>query len=193
MPLYNTVTASVSGNQAVPPNGALAETNHRYNLAGGTLIGTGGALYIMGISLQIGQSVGHIAFCNGATATTAASHWWLSILDSSYVQQGHTADQLTTNVAASTWYNLATVSPYVATYTGPYYLTMMFTVSAGSLPTPLAPNFTPVTQVITGANAPAPLYGGISSTGLTAPGTDGTTTYIAPTAPAPCYYMYCSA
>lgn len=191
MPLYNPTIPKVY--ETAPGPGVLAETCHRYTASGTMTATTSGTLYIFSTGLTIGQTVGHIGVCSGSTATTAASHWWLCLLDNTYTLQAHTADQLTTNVAASTWYSLATVAPYTATYTGQYYLGLMVATTAGSQPTFVAPTFSAATQFISGANVPTPLLGGASTTGLTTPGTDGVTTYIAPTAVAGCAYMYAAA
>jgi hypothetical protein len=194
MPLYNPTLPNPSGFQSGTPTGVIAETNHRYNLASNnTVLGVSGTLYVMSISLQTGMTIGHIGFGNGTSATTAVTHWWLCLLDNTFVQQAHTADQLTSNVAASTWYNLATVNPYTATYNGTYYLGIVATITSGAMPSPLSPSFSPITQIVTGTSVPTPLLGGLSSTGLTTPGTDGTTTYLAPTGIAVNYYMYCTA
>lgn len=192
MPLFNPGFVDPSANQSSPTPGALAETTHRANISS-SQAPTSGVLYLMSISLGAGQQVGHIGFCTGATPTTAASHSWQCLLDQGYVLRGHTADGATTNLAASTWYLNALVTPYTAQYTGQYFLGLMIAVSSGAVCTVLGPNFTPVIQTITGASIPVPLVGGQSSTGLTAPGTDGSTTYLAPTTVATNYYMYAAA
>lgn len=190
MPLYRPPTNRFF--ETAPMPGSVAESCHRYT-ASNTMTPTSGTLYLMSTGLTIGQTVGHIGFCNGSTATTAASHWWVALLDNTYTLQAHCADQLTTNVAASTWYNLAMVAPYTATYTGQYYFGLMVATSSGSQPSIVAPTFSAAAQFVTGANVPTPLLGGTSTTGLTAPGTDGVTTYLAPTATAGCAYMYAAA
>jgi hypothetical protein len=183
---------SPPGEQSYPTPGAIAETCHRYTVSGSSAP-TSGVLTIGSIFLTAGQAINHLGFGNGATATTAASHWWLAILDNTYKQLSHTADQLTTNIAASTWYNLATTATFTAAYTGNYYLGIMIAVSSGSVASILSPTFTSVAQLVTGTNVPTPLVGGASTTGLTGPGTDGVTTYSAPTAATPTYYMYAAA
>lgn len=190
MPLYP--AQSVRAYETSPGPGAIAESCHRYT-ASGTMTPSTGSLYLFSTGLTRGQVVGHLGICNGSTATTAASHWWLCLLDNTYTLQAHTADQTTTNVAASTWYSLAVVNPYTATYTGQYYLGVMVATTSGSQPSLVAPTFSAATQFVTGTNVPTPLLGGVSSTGLTTPGTDGTTQYIAPTATAGCAYMYAAA
>jgi hypothetical protein len=183
---------STPATESYPTPGAIAETCHRYNIAGSSTPATG-TLYVMAAYLEAGQSVGHIGFGSGSTATTAAAHWWLALLDNTFTLRAHTADQLTANVAASTWYSIATVATYTATYTGCYYLGVMVATSSGNQPSILSPSFSPVTQLVTGANIPTPVLAGTSSTGLTVPGTDGTTAYLAPTGVGPLFYMYAAA
>lgn len=65
--------------------------------------------------------------------------------------------------------------------------------SAGTQPGILVPSFSPVIQLITGANNPGPILGGPSTSSLTSPGTDGVTAYAAPTTVAQALYMYATA
>lgn len=167
--------------------GALAETIPYYQ-ATTSAAPISGDLYIQSIFLAAGTVVGHIGFAN-TTATTAASHWWLVLLDNTYTVRAITADQTTTNLAATTWYKIATAASYTATYSGRYYLGAMFATSSGSQPT-VAAGTAPIAAMITGTSAPTPLFGGLSSTGLTTPGTAGTTVYAAPTAAFTPIYMY---
>lgn len=182
---------SPSVEQSAGSAGAICETSHRYTIAG-TASPASGTLTIMAVSIAAGQSIGHIGWCTGSQAAVNPTHWWAALLDNTYTLQAHTADQLTAAMAASTWQLLPTVNPYVATYTGAYYLGLMVTTST-TQPSILAPTFSPIIQLITGANNPGPLLGGPSSTSLTAPGTDGTTVYAAPTTITPALYMYATA
>ena len=170
--------------------GALAETIPYYQ-ATTSAAPVSGDLYIQSIFLAAGTTVGHIGFAN-TTATTAASHWWLVLLDNTYKVQAVTADQTTTNLAATTWYKIATAASYTATYSGRFYLGAMFATSSGSQPT-MAAGTAPIAAMITGTSAPTPLFGGLSTTGLTTPGTAGTTVYAAPTAAFTPIYMYAAA
>ncbi len=172
--------------------GALAETCQRI-IASGSSTPTSGVLNLMSTTLTAGQTIGHIGFCTGSTPTTAASHWWVALLDTNFVQQAHSLDQTVTNLAASTWYKLAMAQNYTATYTGTYYLGIMIAVTSGNVATIVSPTFSPASQFVTGSGAPLPVVGGTSTGSLTTPGTDGTTAYLAPTAAGPTYYMYASA
>ena len=82
------------------------------------------------------------------------------------------------------------VTPYTCTYSGTYYLTLLVTTST-TQPT-IASNAAVPTIFVTGANVPTPLLGGTSTTALTVPGTDNTTTYAAPTAATATLYLYAS-
>lgn len=169
----------------------LGETANRSTVGTLTTAVTSGTLYIFSIGLMAGESVGHVGFCTGTIAANGPTHWWTVLLDKNYKQQAHSADQTSTALPASTWQNLAMVSPYVATYTGTYYLGIMVTTSV-TQPT-IASNAASPTVFVTGTNVPTPLIGGTSTTGLTTPGTDNSTVYAAPTAATPTLYMYCSA
>jgi hypothetical protein len=171
--------------------GALAETIPYYQCTTNAAP-LSGDLYIQPIFLPAGTAVGHIGFVNGTTATTGTSHWWVVLLDNTYKQQGHSADQTTTVIAASTWKPLALATSYTATYSGRYYLGLMVAITTGSMPNPAA-GTAPIAAMITGTSAPTPLLGGLSSTGETTPGTDGTTVYTAPTAAFTPIYMYAAA
>lgn len=168
----------------------LAETANRSTVGTLTTSITSGTLYIFSIGLMAGESIGHVGFATGTTAASGPTHWWAAVLDNTYKQQAHSADQTTTALPASTWQNLAMVTPYVPTYTGTHYLGIMVTTST-TQPT-IASNAATPTVFVTGTNVPTPLIGGTSTTGLTTPGTDGTTVYAAPTAATPTLYMYCS-
>lgn len=182
---------SPSVEQSAGPAGAVCETVHRYTIVG-TATPTSGALVVMAVSLAAGQSISQIGFCTSSQAAVNPTHWWAALLDNTFTLQAHTADQLTTAMPASTWQLLPVVTPYVATYTGAFYLGLMVATST-TQPTILAPSFSPVIQLITGANNPGPIPGGVSSTGLTTPGTDGTTVYATPTTVSPALYMYATA
>lgn len=182
---------SPSVEQSSASAGAVCETSHRYTIAG-TASPASGTLVIMSVSMAAGQQIGHIGWCTGSQAAVGPTHWWACLLDSSFTLQAHTADQLTAPMAASTWQLLPVVTPYVSSYTGVYYLGLM--VATGTTqPSILAPSFSPIIQLITGANNPGPILGGPSTTGLTAPGTDGTTVYATPTTVTQALYMYATA
>lgn len=183
---------SPSVEQSSSSANAVCETSHRYTIAG-TAQPASGTLVLMSVSMAAGQQIGHIGWCTGSQAAVNPVHWWACLLDSAFTLQAHTADQLTAPMPASTWQLLPTVAPYVSTYTGVYYLGLMVATSAGTQPSVLAPTFSPIIQLITGANNPGPLLGGPSTTGLTAPGTDGGTVYAAPTTVAQALYMYATA
>jgi hypothetical protein len=183
---------SPSVEQSSASAGAVCETSHRYTIAG-TTSPASGTLVIMSASIAAGQSIGHIGWCTGSQAAVNPVHWWSVLLDNTFTQQAHTADLLTAPIPASTWQLLPVVTPYVAPYTGVYYLGLMVATSAGTQPSILAPTFSPIIQLVTGANAPGPILGGPSTASLTAPGTDGSTVYATPSTVTPALYMYATA
>jgi hypothetical protein len=180
--------ASFVGEQSFPTANAIVESCHRYAVDGYSALDSG-TLHLCSVSLQAGEIVGHIGFCTGTPASNSTNSW-IALLDSSFKQVAHSADQLATNFASSTWHNLAMVTPYTAQYTGCYYFGIMVAVSTGPKCNVLCANTTPAAEMVTGIGVPTPVVGGMSSTGLTGPGTDGVTTYIAPTAVCPIHYMY---
>lgn len=186
------VNALISSSRAgVAMPGAIAETGNRF-AATTAFTPVSGTLYIYSILLVAGESVGHIGFCTGATAANGPTHWWAALLDNGYKQQAHSADQLSTALPGSTWQNLAMVTPFMAAYTGTYYLSLMVTTTT-TQPTVVGNTGIAAAQFITGANVPTPLVNGLSSTAQTVPGTDGVTIFATPTAAAQTMYMYASA
>lgn len=150
-----------------------------------------GTLYVQAVFLPAGVNVKKIGFCTGTTAASGPTHWWVALLDNAYKQQAHSADQLTGALAASTWQNLTLATPYTTTYSGTYYLALMVATST-TQPTVLQASSAPAAQFLGGTGAPTPMPGGASTTVLTAPGTDGTTTYAAPTVASAPFFLYCS-
>jgi hypothetical protein len=170
---------------------ALAETVPRHSVSVVTTAFTSGNMIMSSVFIPAGISVGHIGFATGTTAGVTPTHWWAALLDNTFKQQAHSADQTSTALGASTWFNLAMATPFVTTYSGTYYLALV--IAAGTVPSILQGSTTPAAQFWTGTSAPTPVPGGTSTTtGLTTPGTDGTTTYGAPTAAAAPFYLYCS-
>ena len=168
-------------------SGALAETMARALASGQTAL-TSGTLEISEVFLVAGQSIGHLGFAVGTTAAVTPTHWWGALLNSAYLQVAHTADQGSAAIPASTWQALALVTPYKVPATGRYYVALCMV--AATMPTLCGSAAAPAAAMVTGTGAPTPLIGGSSTTGLTTPGTDGTTTYLAPTAAAAVPYGY---
>jgi hypothetical protein len=150
------------------PTGAIAETVPRWSLSS-TASPASGNLYLTGVWLQVGQKVTSITFMSGTTAAISPTHWWFALVDKNFKLQGHTADQTTTAWAATTAKTVALVTPYTATYTGMYYLGFMMTAST-------LVNVSAAPAALNQA-ALAPPFAGPSSSGLTTPGTDNSTTY----------------
>lgn len=182
-----TVTPLVAGPETAATTGALAESIPRTQVSASSAF-TSGNLLIQSIYLPAGVSVGHIGFGTGTIAGATMTHWWAALLDNTYKQQAHSADQTSGAIGLSTWFNLAMATPFVTTYSGTYYLGLM--IAASTMPTILQSGVTPAVQFWTGTGHVTPVPNGLSSTGLTTPGTDGTTVYTAPSVASAPYYMY---
>lgn len=166
---------------------AIAETINHNAVSQTVIQPASGELQIMSVGIEAGQTISNIGFCTGNTAATGPTHWWAAILDVNRVQLAHSADQTTTAMGSSTWFKLPMTTPYTTTYTGLYYLALMIATS-GAQPSILAAQVQGA--FVTGTNVPSPSVGGRSTTGLTVPGTDGVTTYAAPTGIGGFYYAY---
>lgn len=158
-----------------PPTGAIAETIPRWAASATTNVKTGGTLYLSAVWLQAGQTVNNISLISGATAASGPTHWWFALIDRNMTLRGHTADQTSGAIAANTLFTKALVTPYVATYSGLHYVGVMVTAST-TMPTWLESGIAMANQSVA-----SPPQAGPSSTGLTTPGTDGTTSYAAVT------------
>lgn len=186
-----TVSGLVSGpDTSHPTAGALAETVHLYTTSTAAAP-TSGTLYLQSIFLSAGTTVSKIGFVTSTTAATGPTHWWVALLDQTYTQQAHSADQTAAAITASTWTSLAMVTPFTPKYTGRFYLAFMIATST-TQPTLAQATNAPLAALITGTGAPTPLHNGASTAALTTPGTDGTTVYAAPTAASAPFYLYCS-
>lgn len=172
------------------PSGVVCATAHAFD-SSGTASPASGTLYIHRVFLPIGEKISNIGFVTGLTAATNPTHWWTALLDSTYKQQAHSADQLTAAIGASTWQNLPMATPYTATYSGAYFLAVMIATST-TQPTLVSTTTVPNAALVSGTGMVGPVPGGTSSTGLTAPGTDNTTTYATPTAASNFFYLYAS-
>ncbi len=131
------------GTIGVPTSDTLAETISRiiagtnsesFPVAGGPL---GGAVY-----LYEGQVVGHLAWCNGATAAVTPTDQWLGLCDASGNLLAVTADQTTTPINSYTPYSWpvaevesGAASSFTVPTTGWYYIVL--SVTASTEPTPL--------------------------------------------------------
>lgn len=191
------LAAGTTGNMITGPasvygvgSSSLAQTIPTY-AASTSAAPVSGTLYVQAVFLPAGVNVKKIGFATGTTAASGPTHWWVALLDSSYKQQAHSADQATGALAASTWQNLTLATPYTTTYSGTYYLALMVATST-TQPTILQAGSAPAAQFITGTGAPTPLPNGASTASLTTPGTDGTTTYTAPAAASAPFFLYCS-
>lgn len=154
------------------PTGATAETIPRWACGATTNVKVSGTLYLAAVWLQAGQVITNISMITGGTAAGTPTHWWFALIDKNMTLRGHTADQTTGAIAANTLITKALVTPYTATYTGPHYIGAM--VAATTPNTWLESSIAMANQSIA-----SPPQAGPSTTGLTTPGTDGSTSYAA--------------
>lgn len=186
-----TATAMIrQATAAGSPTGVIASTCHAFD-ASGTATPASGTLYIHRVNLPIGQVVTSVGFVTGLTAATGPTHWWTALLDNTYKQLAHSADATTSALPASTWQTQTMTTPYTCTYTGAYFLAVMIATST-TQPTLVSTTTVPNAALISGTGLLGPVPGGTSSTGLTTPGTDGTTVYATPTAASNFFYLYAS-
>jgi len=188
---YVTTQGALLAAAADPPMGAcsgahIAETIPA-SAATAALTMSTGVLSIAAIRLVTGQSVQGCGFVTSTQAGATMTHWWTCLLDSGYICRAASADQTSGAIAASTWFSQAFGTAYTAGYTGIYFLGVM--VAASTIPT-LCGSTAPLAAMVTGTGAPAPLLGGVSTTGLTTAPTPGTTTFIAPSAAAVTPYLF---
>lgn len=174
-----TIPAAIISPGLVPtsasPAGLFAQTVPFYMVNNSTTTTVSGTLYIHAIQLQAGQTVSNISYLIGTQAALTVSHSWFVLLDSNFVQRAHTADQTSGGITASQLLTRAVVTPYLVPATGKYWLGFMTAAATqpqlGAFGTPQGGTAGVVFPVA-----------GSSTTSLTTPGTDGTTTYLSPTA-----------
>lgn len=172
------VNGRESVGEAGAPTGAIAETVNRVNVTTNGSPIVSGRLNIHAVYLRKGTVCTSASFVSGTSAATLPTNWWFCLLDNGRVLRATTANQTTTAWAANTLKTINFQSTYTTTYSGLYYIGVM--VAATTVPTLATTGTAPLTGPLLSAVTPS--IGGASTTGLTTPGTVGTTTYAAPTA-----------
>jgi hypothetical protein len=167
------------------PAGCIAQTMPWWYVSGSAIAAASGTLYLHAVTLPGAVQVSDLTFAVGSTSGATLTHGWYVLLNSSWLQVAHTADQTSGSLAAATAVTKALVTPYTPPATAPYYVGYM--VVAGTQPT-----FCGSANVQGGSIFAEFPSNGPSSTGLTTPGTDGTTSYAAITAAGDPVYGYCS-
>lgn len=120
--------------KALGPAGVFAETMPRETCPEvDTTVSTTGQIFDQAIWLTAGQKVSNITMCTGATAAGTPTHYALAVTDNLGNTLGSTADQTTTAWAANTVKTIALSTPFVASYSGVYYVAFM--VVATTVPT----------------------------------------------------------
>jgi hypothetical protein len=127
----NGYVGTMVGPQSLPlcasPSGAMAESVQRNQITSTANSPTSGTLYVLSVFMYAGTKVGHLGFGTGMTGAASPSHWWMAILNSSFLQVAHTADQLTAAISSNTWHSLALTTTYTVPSTGVYYLAINVT------------------------------------------------------------------
>lgn len=170
---------------SIAPAGAIAQTISPVQIGTSAIPLGSGDMFVHAIELPAGVPVSDITYLIGATAGATVTHAWYALLNSSFLQVGHTADQTSGSLAADTLVTKPLVTPYTPSATAQYWLGIV--VVAGTQPT-LGGFSTPQGA----AGFAAIPVAGASTTALTGPGTDGVTSYAAPTAVADSAYAYAS-
>lgn len=155
--------AGTGQNGWTAPGAVVAETFPRVFSAGSQAL-TSGVLAVTGISLPQYLTVSQITMATKGTAVNGLTDGWYTLLDSSLVVRGVTANQGT---AASTWgatntaYPLSLGTAYTTTYSGLYYVGI--SVTAGTAPTMVT-----ASAMAAGLVSVVPVLCGTVSTGYSA-------------------------
>ena len=167
------------------PSGCIAQTMPWWAVTAATVAATSGTLYLHAVTLPAGIPVSNITFAIGSTSGTTLTHGWYALVNSALLQVAHTTDQTSGSLAVNSAVTKALVTPYIPAATATYYIGYM--VVAGAQPTFCGSGSTQTGSMF--VNFPS---NGASTTGLTTPGTDGTTSYIAISAAGSPVYGYVS-
>ena len=138
---------------------------------------TSGRIVLVPIELDVNLTISAIAFTSGTTAGVSLTNQWFVLCDSSKVALAYTANDTTTAWGSNTRKQLSLTSSYTTTYRGRHYLGILVTASTPPTLRGLS---------ITGSGIQA--YALAANTGLTTPGTAGTTAYTGTAASAGVYY-----
>lgn len=168
----NNLIAVPAPRSGSPPAGAIAETLPRALVTSATCAMTSGTLYLAPVYLSAGAPVTSWNWVTGTTAGAGMTHWWGALLTSNYTLIAVTPDQATAAIPASSKLTAAFSAVYTPLSSGQHWWGVM--VAAATMPTYNGPSAVPSAPMM--AAAPP---GGTSSTGLTAPGSPGTTVYNA--------------
>jgi hypothetical protein len=167
------------------PSGCIAQTVPWWFTNGSGIAATSGTLYLHAVTLAAGKPVSNLTFAVGSTGGLTLTHGWYALLNSALLQVAHTADQTSGNLASATAVTKGLVTPYTPAVTALYYIGYVIVAST-------QPTFCGTSNTEGGSFFTIFPSSGASSTGLTTPGTDGTTSYAAITAAGSPVYGYCS-
>lgn len=163
------VAWAAAAQRAVMPTGAIVETVPRTagGFAGRNIL-TSGQLYMCAVWLQAGVSISSITWLSSTQAAVTPTNQWVAIFDSARTYLRLSADDTTGAWAATTAKTFNLTSAYVIPTAGVYYLGVM--VAAATVPNLVAMANTVGTHI-----NQAPILSGQSTSGLTAPPSEGGT------------------
>jgi len=155
-----------------------------------TIAVASGTLYLAAVNVPVNTVVNNLNFVSGTTASVTVTHNWAVLTNSARVPLAISADNTTTDLAASTVqsYAIANVAAgagtsFTTTYSGLYY--MGFVIAASTQPTMCG-----YTGAAATVDAIPPIVAGASSTGQTTPTALPGAAYTAITGSASTLYGY---
>jgi hypothetical protein len=138
---------------------------------------TSGRIVLVPIELDVNLTISAIAFTSGTTAGATLTNQWFVLCNSSKVALAYTTNDTSTAWGSNTRKQLSLTSSYTTTYRGRHYLGVLITAST-------MPSLRGLASTGTGIQT----YALAADTGLTTPGTAGTTAYTGTAASASIYY-----
>ena len=138
---------------------------------------TSGRIVLVPIQLDEGVTISSIAFTSGTTAGATLTNQWFVLCNSAKLALAYTTNDTSTAWASNTRKQLSLASTYTTTYRGRHYLGILITATT-------VPSLKGLSQTATGIQNVALAC----DTGLTTPGTAGTTAYTAASTGANIYY-----
>lgn len=138
---------------------------------------TSGRIALVPIELDVNLTISAIAFTSGTTAGVSLTNQWFVLCNSSKLALAYTSNDTTTAWGTNTRKQLSLTSSYTTTYRGRHYLGVLITAST-------VPSLRGLATTGTGIQT----YAFSADTGLTTPGTAGTTAYTGTAASVGVYY-----
>jgi hypothetical protein len=142
------------------PAGTLMESFNRNLISSMAIPLTSGTLRLTAMEFPIGRPIASVTFISGSTAASVPLNQWAALYDASRNLLVQSVNQTTGAWAANAGKTFAFSTPYVARWSGFYYVGLMVQGTA-------APSLTGLTAASVAANTIAPILHGNSTTTLT--------------------------